>query len=298
MISKIAVIGATGVLGAPVANELVRAGFNVTALVRNKTKAEKVLLRPVSLMAGDIRNLADLKALMAGQDALYMNLNLDPHEKKNDFHTETDGLRNILDVARSAGIKRIGFISSLVMRYQGMNHFNWWVFDVKREAVRLIHECGIPYSIFYPSTFMENFETNYRRGKSIMLTGTSHYPMYFISAVDYGKQVARSFQVLKNENREYVVQGPQAFTADEATKEYINHHTKERLSISKFSLGLLQFFGTFSRQMNYVSHIVEALNNYPEKFEAQDTWNELGTPTITLQQFASGKYHQASSSRD
>ncbi len=38
-----------------------------------------------------------------------------------------------------------------------------------------------------------------------------------------------------------------------------------------------------------MEHIIEALNNYPEKFEAQSTWNELGKPSITLKDFAQGQ---------
>lgn len=31
---------------------------------------------------------------------------------------------------------------------------------------------------------------------------------------------------------------------------------------------------------------IEALNKYPEKFEAQTTWDLLGKPQITLEDFA------------
>ncbi|GCC49884.1 hypothetical protein SanaruYs_00980 [Chryseotalea sanaruensis] len=62
-----------------------------------------------------------------------------------------------MQFAKQKKIKRIGFISSPIMNYQGMNNFNWWVFDVKRKAVDMVKQSGIPYTIFYPSTFMDNF---------------------------------------------------------------------------------------------------------------------------------------------
>jgi len=40
--------------------------------------------------------------------------------------------------------------------------------------------------------------------------------------------------------------------------------------------------GLFSQKMNYVAHICEALNKYPEKFESETTWKDLGKPAITL----------------
>jgi len=38
--------------------------------------------------------------------------------------------------------------------------------------------------------------------------------------------------------------------------------------------------------MNYGYHILEALNNYPEKMEAETTWQQLGKPKITLGEFS------------
>jgi hypothetical protein len=48
----------------------------------------------------------------------------------------------------------------------------------------------------------------------------------------------------------------------------------------------LKFLGRFISKVNYVSHIVEALNKYPEKFEADNTWRDLGRPETTLREFA------------
>ncbi|MEY3386141.1 MAG: hypothetical protein RIR53_952, partial [Bacteroidota bacterium] len=33
------------------------------------------------------------------------------------------------------------------------------------------------------------------------------------------------------------------------------------------------------------AHIVEALNNYPEKFAAEHTWQELGEPQLSLMEY-------------
>jgi hypothetical protein len=49
---------------------------------------------------------------------------------------------------------------------------------------------------------------------------------------------------------------------------------------------VLKIAGKFMPKMNYLTHIMEALNNYPEKFEAKQTWTELGKPEMTLAQFA------------
>lgn len=284
---KIAFIGATGMLGKPVVRALVSDRFDITALVRDVEKAKQVLPSNVQLLSGDIRHEKILEQLLTGQDAVYINLGIKPDEKSNDFHSETDGLKNILRAAKKTGLRRVLFVSSLVMNYQGMNGFSWWAFDVKKKAVAMIRESGIPHTIFYPSTFMENFGGNYRRGNMIMLVGTSRHPMYFIAGDDFGKQVARSLTGSPEGNKEYTIQGPEAFTTDEAAAVYVAHYRKTKLKISRTPLGLLKFLGNFNRTMHYGAHIIEAMNQYPEEFESQKTWDELGRPMITLQQYAS-----------
>jgi hypothetical protein len=110
--------------------------------------------------------------------------------------------------------------------------------------------------------------------------------MYYIAGEDFGKQVAKAFQLYTGKTQEYTIQGPEAYTADQAARIFIDNYTKEKLSISKAPLGLLKFFGKFSQQIGYGAHIVEALNNYPEKFVSERTWQELGVPQTRLKTFA------------
>lgn len=286
MTKRISIIGATGMLGLPVTKAFVKNGYEVSALVRNPAKASKLLPENVQLFRGDVADPGSLEKFLDQTEYLYLNLNLKQHEKINDFHTEAGGLENILKAAKKQQVKHIAFISSLVMNYQEMNNFKWWVFDLKRKAVDMVKQSGIPYTIFYPSTFMDNFNHTYRRGNLILLAGESKQKMYFISANDFADQVIRSYQIRTKENKEYVIQGPEAFTADEAAIIFQKNYTKGKLSISKAPLGLLKFLGKFSQTVNYGANIVEALNNYPEKFEAEQTWQELGKPTTSLKDFA------------
>jgi uncharacterized protein YbjT (DUF2867 family) len=286
MNKKIAIIGATGMLGKPVARALVNAGFEVTALVRDESAARAQLPSEVQLIKGDLSDINSIEIALQGKDGVYINLNVKQDEKENDFHTESAGLKNIIEVAKKVQLKRIAFISSIVMRYQGMNGFNWWVFRMKHDAVAMIRQSGIPYTIFYASAFMDCFHYVYRQGTKIRLAGKSEHKLWFIAADDYALQVVNSFNILKDESKEYIIQGPEAFTADEAAREFISNYSREKLSISKAPIGLLKLLGRFIRKVNYVSHIVEALNKYPEKFEADNTWRELGTPETTLKAFA------------
>lgn len=281
----IAIIGATGMLGRPVAHELIRAGHQVRLVARDVAKT-KQLFPNVEVVSGDLRNKTSLADALRGADVVYLSLSIKQTEKQTDFHAEAEGLVNLLAVARQVGVGRIGYLSSLVMRYQGMNGFDWWVFRVKHEAVQLLKASGIPYSIFYPSNFMESLNGTQRLGRFVLLVGRSAVRPWYISAHDYGRQVARAFERAGHENQEYVIQGPEAMTQHEAANRFVAAYTGEKLSVLTAPPLLMQLGRPFSAQADYGWHITEALNKYPEPFDAEQTWDELGNPTTTMEIFA------------
>ena len=282
---KILVVGSTGLLGKPVAKALIEAGFDVTLLVRDKNSAAK-LFPKATIISGDLQNLADVEKAMRGQDAVYLSLSITQTEKESDYHTEGEGIEMIIDVAKRLNIKHLAYLSSLVHLYQGMNNFDWWVFRIKQEAVRKIKESGIQYTIFYPSTFMESIFYQSKQGRFVALGGKSVFPMYYIAAQDYAHQVVNSFKILNTENQEFTVQGLEKFTQDEAAKIFVQHYKKEKLWTITTPLFAMKMMGFFIQKFDYGYHIIEALNKYPETFDAQITWDKLGKPSITLQQFA------------
>jgi nucleoside-diphosphate-sugar epimerase len=283
---KILFIGSSGMLGQPVALELMRAGFDVTLFGRDTEKLQK-LFPNIGVKKGDLMNKSSLEEAMAGQEIVYSNLSVAQSSTKSEQQPEREGVQNIIEAARKTGIKRLGYISSLIKNYQGMNGFNWWSFEIKHKAVEAIKSSGIPYSIFYPSTFMETLNKQMLQGTRLMLAGKSEAPMWFISAKDYGIQVAWAMKKAGDTNQEYAVQGLEPFTFDEAAKVFIENYKKARLKVLKAPLAPMKLIGMLNQKINYTSNIVEALNKYPEKFESEKTWADLGKPSTTLAQYAS-----------
>jgi nucleoside-diphosphate-sugar epimerase len=283
---KIAFIGATGFLGKPVAQALIAAGFDLTILSRNIAQAQNDF--PTARhIKGSMESEADLEQLLAGQDAVYLSLSVKQEEAPTDFHTEEQGIDLLLKVSRKLGLKRVAYLSSLVKNYQNMNGFDWWAFKIKNEAVEKIKSSGIPYSIFYPSTFFENLNTkNYRQGNFFLMVGDSEAKMWWISSKDYAAQVVKSFEILTTESREYVNQGHDGLTTDEAMKVFNANNPAGKLRIVKVPIFIFKFLGKFNQKANYGFHICEALNKYPEEFAAQATWQELGEPTQKLTDWA------------
>ncbi|AKD55226.1 SDR family oxidoreductase [Spirosoma radiotolerans] len=283
---QIAVIGATGMLGQPVTRELIWAGFSVRIIARDVEKARR-FFSDTTVMAGDLNNVESLVNALSGVEVVYLNASIRQNEKKDHFHTEDQGLLNLIQASRLAGVRRIGYLSSIIIRYQGMNGFDWWVFEVKQKAVQLIKESGIPYSIFYPSCFLDSLNGTQRLGRFVLMVGRPAVKPWYISARDYGKQVAKAFRLAQGEqNQEYTIQGPEALTQHEAAKRFVAAYKKEKLVVLTTSPFLLQLGRLMSQQADYGLHITEALNNYPEVFEAARTWADLGKPLTTVEQFA------------
>jgi len=271
-------------LGKPVALELMRAGFPVTFLARDVEKMQK-LFPNAAVVKGDVFAIASLEAAMAGQEIVYLNLSVAQSSKKSEPQPEREGINNIIEAAKKTGIKRIAYLSSLIKNYEGMNGFKWWAFEIKHAAVNAIKKSGLNYSIFYPSTFMECLDKQMLQGTRLMLAGKSEAPMWFIAAKDYGVQVAWALKKAGDSNQEYVVQGLEPYTADEAAKVFIQN-VKSKIKIMRTPLAPLKYLGIFNQRVNYAFHICEALNKYPEKFESENTWNDLGKPSTTLADYA------------
>jgi len=282
---KIAVIGATGMLGIPVTAALAEAGFKVTALVRDPEHARRLLPAKVRLVQADVRDEESLRRGLAGQDGLYLSLSVAPTERRQDLHTEAQGLELILAAARACEIKRIGYLSAMI---EGDEDDGWWVRAVWRAAVKRIKASGIPYTIFYPSNLMETIAERHMVGGVLVMTGYSHYCNYWIAGCDFGRQVARAFRLPKAANREYVIQGPEPLTYDEAAVRY-GRTVSDKLLVVRLPLTLIRVLGIVSRPMRFNARIMGAVLGYYEMFKAEDAWDELGRPTTTIEEFAKAR---------
>jgi uncharacterized protein YbjT (DUF2867 family) len=281
-IKKIAMIGATGMLGIPVAIALMEAGFEVTALARNPEHARRSLPAAISVVQADVRDEGSLREGLRGQDGLYLSLSVAPNERKGDFHTEVQGLEHILTAAREAKVERVAYLSALV---HDTPNSNWWVLDVWRAGLARIKSSGIPYTIFYPTNFMETLAQRHTSGRLFVMLGRAHYDNYWIAGSDFGKQVAKAFALPQAANREYYIQGPEPLTYDGAAVRYASALHKSpfiiRVPILAARLG-----GLFSRQLGFSARIMHTVLSYPEEFKATDAWNDLGKPTTTIEEFA------------
>lgn len=279
-LNKIVVIGATGSLGKPVVQELIRASFSVRAVVRDPSKAKSLLPKEIEVIKGDLQEVDSLKRAFKGMDAVYLNLNT-PRQKTG-FYPERDGTKTVIEAARSTNLQHVSKISGLGVRK--LNETNWWQHYHKFEAEQAIIESGIHYTIFQPTFFMETLLTLIR-GKSLTLIGNPDNPFYWIAGADYGKQVVAALKSEQAQGKRYAIQGLEPLTMKEAALRLVKVYNP-MLKVTSIPLALVKMMGLFSSQMQFVGDAIDVLSKTKDEFASRETWNDLGQPQMRIEDFA------------
>lgn len=111
------VIGANGFLGSHVTRLLVAGGHEVRAMVRPNANTTSIDDLPVKRFLGDIWDNDTLRAAMDGVDDVYYCV-VDTRGWLKDatplYHTNVEGTRNVLEIAKGANLHRFVYTSSYV----------------------------------------------------------------------------------------------------------------------------------------------------------------------------------------
>jgi dihydroflavonol-4-reductase len=110
------VTGATGFVGAAVARALVGAGWQVRALVRERSDRSNLHGLPLEIAVGDLKLAASLDAALTGCGALFhvaADYRLGARDFEELYRTNVEGTLNLLAAARRAGVQRIVYTSSV-----------------------------------------------------------------------------------------------------------------------------------------------------------------------------------------
>jgi uncharacterized protein YbjT (DUF2867 family) len=107
------VTGSTGYIGGRLVPRLLNAGHKVRALARNPDKLVEVPWRSsVEVVQGDLTDASSLRAAFAGIDVVYYLVHA-MGTSKNFVADETRTARNVVAVAKDAGVRRVVYLSGL-----------------------------------------------------------------------------------------------------------------------------------------------------------------------------------------
>jgi nucleoside-diphosphate-sugar epimerase len=109
------VTGASGFIGGAVCGELVDAGAQVTALVRQSSETARLESLGVRLTPGDLLDRESLVAAFGGADCVVHAAALasDWAPREQFFEVNVEGTRNVVDACTQAGVQRLLHISTV-----------------------------------------------------------------------------------------------------------------------------------------------------------------------------------------
>ena len=275
----ILIIGGTGMLGKPVAQQLKADGFNVRLLVRNPEKAKKLLGDGYEFMQGDVDNLASVRAALTDVDGVHISLKGGPTEA--DFERmDHFAVRDIANIAKEKNVGRVTLISAYAVSEEKADT------PESRSKVRgeaALKSSGVPYTIFRATWFMETLPL-FVQGKSISLIGKQIYPLHWVAAEDYARMVSKSYQTDETLNKEFYIFGPEAYTMGEAMKIYAEY---AGVKVSPISTTMLSVMGTltFNAEWKGMAVLMKHYENWGEDGSPEEANHMLGAPQISLSEW-------------
>lgn len=113
---RVLVTGATGFVGGIVTRALVRAGYEVRALVRPQADCRLVADLPLMTVVGDVRDLDSVRRATAGCSQVYhvaALYKLWVRRRHDMYDSNVTGTENVLRAAEDLGVERIVYTSSV-----------------------------------------------------------------------------------------------------------------------------------------------------------------------------------------
>ena len=105
----------------------------------------------------------------------------------------------------------------------------------------------------------------------------------FLALIPTGR-LAFPFALPSAANREYVVQGPEPMSYNEAARKFARAAAARPLVV-RLPLSILRLAGLMSPEMRFNANMMETVLSYPEVFKAEKTWRDLGQPTTAIEEF-------------
>lgn len=276
MQKTILVIGATGMLGEPVARRLKEDGFRARVMTRDRDKAQELFGESFEIVVGDVMDTNSLGKSLDG--CFGVHISLSPPE------IERAGVENILSLAPKYGIKRITYVSADNVSEEYVELFP--PFRQKLLAERAIRESGIPYTIFCPTASMESLSMFVEGGKAGIL-GKQPHPYHWLAGEDLGRVVSAAFKLEEAVNKRFFIYGPEGIRTHEALKRYCSVFYPEIKKISTMPYWLVNLIATITRnnEMKFGVKLLAFCEKTGECGDPTEANSVLGAPKTTLDEW-------------
>ena len=280
------VVGATGMLGRPVAQRLLANGWQVRCLVRDTKRAAALLGPGFELVAGDVTEPATLDGAFA--DCTHLHLNLRGTNTVASYQSnEVDGAKFCLAAARRHGFELVSYLSGAGRRDAALDrHF---VVRVKKAVEEALQASGLPWIAWRATHFMESLPQFVRDGRATVL-GRQPEPLHYVAAADYARMVATAFDEPRAWSRPLYVFGPQAMTMREALGLYVAARHPDMV-VGTLPLPIARVLGrlTGNADLSFAAELFAAFRDIGEDGDPVEANRLLGRPATMLRDWLRGE---------
>jgi uncharacterized protein YbjT (DUF2867 family) len=144
-------VGATGLLGSTVVEELLKRGKAVRCFVRQGSDTSRLKKTSVEIVRGNLRDRQSLSAALQGIDAVISSFATNIIKERNAaalWENDYEGNLSLIKYSREAGVKKFIFVS-----YWGLAKFgNFEHGKIKKVVEDLLAVSGIDYTVFRVTT--------------------------------------------------------------------------------------------------------------------------------------------------
>ena len=274
MSRQILVLGATGMLGRPVARCLADKGHRVRILVRSAEKARRMFGDTVEVVEGGALNRDDIGAAMAGCDAVHINLTQE---------SELTATQHVVDLAPGVGLERITYVSATTAREEN----RWFeVIDVKMRCEEILRGGGTAHTVFCPTWVMETLHNFIHGDRAAVIVGKNPPPLRFFAAADFGRMVAASYDDDRALGKRLFIHGPEGITLPDALERFVAACHPE-LTLMRMKLWQARLIAklTGRERMSYVTRLIAYFDQVGELGDPSEANALFGAPSITLDEW-------------
>jgi uncharacterized protein YbjT (DUF2867 family) len=265
----ILVTGATGQVGRHVVNGLVGAGVKVRAVTRKPEQAG--LPAGVEVFRGDLDAPESLADALAGADSLYLFPN-------------PDTAREVVDLAKQAGVRRIVVLSSSSVLEEG-NHSGEWHATVERA----VEDSGLEWTFVRGDEFAINVLWKWGQSIKSTLSVQAPYPNAVRVLVHEADVAAVAVAALLRDDligKAPIITGPEQITQAQQVRvigDVIGHPVRfDEISHDEARAGMTQFMPEPVVDM-VLRYLKESLDTPPQV--SSELEEILGRPARTFRQW-------------
>ncbi len=281
------VVGATGYLSVHIIRRLVEQGVNVKAVVRNLEKAKELLPESVELVYGDVEDPQSLDKAFEGSQALYIHLNTETLDTTLPFYQEREGVKNIVEAAKKNGVTQILQIAGIEQLRKDFSVKGEYLQTslIRDEGMKYVRESGIPFTFFHCSFFIDSFPLWIQDDVFSVLGEVDQYPLWYINTTDYADTIYAAIDNPVAHNKQYSVQGKEGIDFKSAAQRFMTVFNPEG-KVAQYPIAAVDMMGLPDDAAAFMKHVCSFVEQLKEEFISEDTWEQLSTPKLTIEEFA------------